>query len=194
MLDISGDPYAYGNDDPINTVDPTGLFGFEIGPVKVGDGCPLGKNPNGSCRGSDLNNVVHAVNTASSVVSGVAGLCTAAGAATVIGAGIAGACATIGSAAVAVNVTTGAYLTATGNKSLDSYAVDLGLAATGGVLRGGANASGRFAQANVRTGGLLAFLGVPTGRELIGTLGYTFGWTGSLLVDTTSLIRAGVRC
>lgn len=39
---------------PINTVDPTGLIGFEIGPVKVGDGCPLGKNVNGTCRGSGV--------------------------------------------------------------------------------------------------------------------------------------------
>ncbi|MGH9152811.1 MAG: RHS repeat-associated core domain-containing protein [Acidimicrobiales bacterium] len=56
LVGLTGQPYAYANNDPLNTVDPTGLIGFQIGPVKVGDGCPLGKNPNGSCRGSDASN------------------------------------------------------------------------------------------------------------------------------------------
>jgi hypothetical protein len=36
----------------LNFTDSSGLVGFSIGPIKVGDGCALGKNPNGSCRGS----------------------------------------------------------------------------------------------------------------------------------------------
>jgi RHS repeat-associated protein len=50
---ITGTPYAYANNGPINTVDPSGLWGVRLGPIKVGDdGCVLGTNPNGSCLGS----------------------------------------------------------------------------------------------------------------------------------------------
>jgi RHS repeat-associated protein len=49
---ITRSAFGYAGGNPLNYVDPTGLAGFQIGPVKVGDGCPLGKNPNGSCRGS----------------------------------------------------------------------------------------------------------------------------------------------
>ena len=49
---ITATPYAYGNNDPLNTTDPSGLLGFRLGPIKVGgDGCILGTNPDGSCRG-----------------------------------------------------------------------------------------------------------------------------------------------
>ena len=66
LVASTGEPYAYVSGNPMNTVDPSGLIGFSIGPVKVGDGCPLGKNPNGSCRGSD------AANAATSTVKSVA--------------------------------------------------------------------------------------------------------------------------
>lgn len=78
---ITQEPYAYAHNNPINYVDPTGLVGFEIGPVKVGDGCPLGKNPNGSCRGSGVAKSAaaqtvktgsNAVSTGGSAVSAVA--------------------------------------------------------------------------------------------------------------------------
>ena len=45
--------YDYCSGNPINCTDLDGRIGFSIGPIKVGDGCPLGKNPNGSCRGAD---------------------------------------------------------------------------------------------------------------------------------------------
>lgn len=177
----------------MNFTDPSGLIVHEKIGGLVPD-CPLGKNPNGSCRGSDATNVVQMVNTASSYVAGAAGLCSAAGAASIIGAPIAAGCATVGSVAVGANAATGAYLTATGNKSAGSYAVDLALAGTGGVARAGAQASGRFAQANARTGGLLGFLGVPTGREMLGELGWAFGWTSSAAIDSFSLWRTAAGC
>jgi hypothetical protein len=38
--------HGYPGGDPINMVDPTGLWGIHIGPIKIGsDGYPLGKNP-----------------------------------------------------------------------------------------------------------------------------------------------------
>jgi RHS repeat-associated protein len=45
--------YDYCSGDPISCTDLDGQIGISIGPLKIGDGCPLGKNPNGSCRGSD---------------------------------------------------------------------------------------------------------------------------------------------
>jgi len=39
MVDETGQPYAYTGDDPVNSVDPLGLF------------CLLGTNPGGGCRG-----------------------------------------------------------------------------------------------------------------------------------------------
>lgn len=53
LVATTEEPYAYGGSSPVNVIDPTGLIGFEIAGYKVGDGCPLGKNPNGSCRGAD---------------------------------------------------------------------------------------------------------------------------------------------
>lgn len=118
---------------------------------------------------ADPEEVVEVVNTVAGVVAAGAGICTAAGAASIIGAPIAAGCATVGSGALAVNLGTGAALTVTGSKSAGSYAVDVALAGAGGVARSGAQASGRFAQANMRTGGLLGWLGVPTGcREMLG--------------------------
>jgi RHS repeat-associated protein len=45
--------YDYCSGDPIGCTDLDGKWGIRIGPLKVGnDGCMLGTNPNGSCRGS----------------------------------------------------------------------------------------------------------------------------------------------
>lgn len=184
LVSLTGQPYQYANNNPLNYTDPSGLY----------PDCPFGKNPNGSCRGSDATNVVHMVNTASSYVAGAAGLCAAAGAASIIGAPVAAGCAAVGSVAVGTNAATGLYLTSTGNKSPGSYAVDLALAGSGGVARAGAQASGRFAQANARTGGVLGYLGVPTGREMLGELGWAFGWASSAGIDSFSLWRTAAWC
>jgi RHS repeat-associated protein len=40
LVDETGEPYAYAEDDPVNSSDPTGLW------------CIFGHNPNGGCRGS----------------------------------------------------------------------------------------------------------------------------------------------
>jgi hypothetical protein len=40
LVDLTGQPYAYTGDDPVNAVDPLGLF------------CLLGTNPGGGCRGA----------------------------------------------------------------------------------------------------------------------------------------------
>ena len=41
-LAVTGDPYGYAGQDPVNNSDPSGLW------------CVLGHNPDGSCRGSHL--------------------------------------------------------------------------------------------------------------------------------------------
>ncbi len=187
---ITRQPYAYAGNNPVNNTDPLGLNKCEVGlnPLRWGG------NAVDCVSKADATEVVEVVNKASGVVAAGAGICTAAGAASIIGTPVAGVCATVGAGALTVNVGTGFALTATGNKSPGSYAVDLALAGAGGVARSGAQASGRFAQANMRTGGILGFLGVPTGREVLGELGYAFGWTGSFLTDVTSLIRTAADC
>jgi RHS repeat-associated protein len=62
--------YDYCSGDPIGCTDLDGQIGFSIGGITVGDGCPLGKNPNGSCRGGDTARSVAKV---TAVVGGIAG-------------------------------------------------------------------------------------------------------------------------
>jgi RHS repeat-associated protein len=64
LVNVTRAPYNYGNNDPVNEQDPSGLIGIGIGPFKIGDGCVLGSNPDGSCRGhtvvekaSDIGNL-----------------------------------------------------------------------------------------------------------------------------------------
>jgi len=55
---------------PLNTVDPSGLWGIRIGPIKVGsDGCAFGTNPNGSCRGSNVKNDLAILGTVAGAVA-----------------------------------------------------------------------------------------------------------------------------
>lgn len=52
-VELTGEPYAYASNNPVTYIDPLGLWGIRLGPIKIGnDGCLLGTNPNGSCRGS----------------------------------------------------------------------------------------------------------------------------------------------
>lgn len=58
--------------DPLNGTDPMGLWGIHVGPINIGsDGCTFGTNPNGSCRGSNAANDLHAVATGLEVAAAV---------------------------------------------------------------------------------------------------------------------------
>jgi RHS repeat-associated protein len=55
--------YDYCSGDPISCTDLDGKWGIRIGPIKVGnDGCMLGTNPNGSCRGSRQTRTIRNAN------------------------------------------------------------------------------------------------------------------------------------
>lgn len=114
---------------------------------------------------------------------------SAAGAASIIGTPVAAVCASVDAVAVTVNLATGAALTVTGNKSPVSLAIDGALAGLSGGAVGAAQARERFAVANARTGGVLGFLGVSTARELLGDLGWAFGWTVSTFANGFGVLR-----
>ncbi|HEY3832885.1 MAG TPA: RHS repeat-associated core domain-containing protein [Acidimicrobiia bacterium] len=65
--DTTLDPYGYINNSPLNGTDPNGLIGISLGPIHISVDCPLGKNPNGSCRGTGV--VKHAAKTLRTVAT-----------------------------------------------------------------------------------------------------------------------------
>jgi RHS repeat-associated protein len=189
--------YGYAGGNPLNRTDPTGQNWFSDRASDLGGaiaGAADGAWDTAWEAGSDLSvdGVVGAVNTVSSYVSAGAGLCTAAGAASIIGAPVAGVCGTVGAVASVTNGVTGAYMTATGEKSIASFAVDLALGGAASRARAGAKASSAFAQKHARVGGVLGFFGVPTGKEILGELGWALGWGTSVTADSLSIFHSAV--
>jgi RHS repeat-associated protein len=184
----TGSVYGYVGGNPLNFVDPSGLNKCEVGanPLRWAG------NATDCASKADPKQVVQTINSLSTYVAGAAGLCTVAGAASVIGAPVAAVCASVGAIAVTVNLGTGVALTVTGNKSPTSLAIDGALAGLSGGAVGAAQASERYAVANARTGGILGFLGVPTAKELLGGLGWAFGWTISAVGNGFGILREGM--
>lgn len=69
--------YDYCSSDPIGCTDLDGTWGIKIGPLKVGDGCIAGTNPNGSCRGSSVARTVwNSEYSRADILAGAALACT----------------------------------------------------------------------------------------------------------------------
>ena len=114
MVNQTGQPYAYTSGDPVNEIDPQGLFGW------------------GSIV-SVVTNVARVVHAVAKVTTAVAGLC-AVGAGLLGAEPVAAACGVVAVASAGVQVLSGAALVATNNESLGQFGLDaasLGLSGTG---------------------------------------------------------------
>jgi RHS repeat-associated protein len=137
MVSTTGETYGYAGGDPVNAGDPLGLWW-----------CPLLHNSNGSCRGANLHNDIHAVGTgASGAAIFLGGVAVGAGAAAVtVGTG------GLDLAAIGVIGTAASYFGLAGTAS-DCLLSDWGQCAYGAITAG----AGRF---------------VPDGPQLLGRHGY----------------------
>jgi RHS repeat-associated protein len=98
---VTGEPYGYADDDPIDGSDPTGLI------------CIMGHNPDGSCRGHDASNDAKVVAYGATVVGVAAAVVIAAPEAATLAALYVGIDATVaGTAMTGVGVAAGSAIVA----------------------------------------------------------------------------------
>jgi hypothetical protein len=178
-------PYSYADNDPLNGTDPAGLF------------CILGHNPNGSCRGSNVKNVVHAVHTAATDVAGVAAACSLVPGADVV-------CSPVAAGATAVAAGTGVALRVTGGETAESnlqLALDLGAAGATGLGIAAANGASKAVAALRATESELEDAGLLRSWWLAGKAGGLEGLSGLLRelaaganITSGGLSIAGIAC
>ena len=167
---ITGTPYAYVSNNPLNYTDPTGLW------------CPLGENANGSCRGSGtVQKYADDVSRVAGVVSSVCGVGAVLTSPTVVGGVALGICSSV---AKGISLGAGALHTAVMCADLDAYcgrsAASLALNMGTGGLAGAIGPSAPFIGAGSDDAALWGL------TRWVGQLNVEFfGNLGGFLLDTT---------